>query len=474
MADELLVLCDVLCFSVNKYQKTPVKLLKSCLADFFAAEVLSEAKNRLLADITVLNSTVKLPHISQHRDGDGRVMREVEDILSLLACLDENKLMDKLPYVASGPDSMPSMRLYEGDLNIVMSFMEKMNQKFLEIGSSLAAITHDVRALQAVSRAPESTHLSLPVINKTTTDHRHQLTAGLSLSAENSTGLPTESATAAATNDGIATRETSTYNWASLVSTPVVNTANRFAVLQTTDNECSDNNQDDQRFTAVSSRRSKRRKRSPEQRTGVDQTARPADQQTRRAPPVVGQSVSRTKVAAAWVMYKKMVYCIDNVSTDCSVDDIRSFVTGLGVRVLTCFEVNSRRRRSDIDDHDVKSRKAFRLCIPENDRAPLLDTTKWPDSVFISEWYFKPKASRIDGETRGDDRVRSAGTSQTITATSAVTQASQPSSLQADNSHAPAVEPLSSSGCLVSDNAMDEEISDNTILYHNGAAIETC
>ena len=75
MADELLVLCDVLCFSVNKYQKTPVKLLKSCLADFFTAEVLSEAKKRLLADISALNSTVKFPHISQHRDGDGRVLR---------------------------------------------------------------------------------------------------------------------------------------------------------------------------------------------------------------------------------------------------------------------------------------------------------------------------------------------------------------------------------------------------------------
>jgi len=82
MADELLVLCDVLCFSVNKYQKTPVKL-----ADFFTAEVLSEAKKRLLTDISALNSTVKFPHISQHRDGDGRVMREVDDILSLLTCL---------------------------------------------------------------------------------------------------------------------------------------------------------------------------------------------------------------------------------------------------------------------------------------------------------------------------------------------------------------------------------------------------
>jgi len=212
--------------------------------------------------------------------------------------------LDKLPrYVASGPDSMPSMRLYEGDLNIVMSFMEKMNQKFLEIGSALAAITHDVRGLQAGSRAPESTHLSLPVVNKATAVHRHQLT-GLSTAAENLTDLPTESTTTtAATNDGIATKET-TYDWASLASTPVVNTANRFAVLPTTDNECSDNNQGNQRFTVVSSRRSKRRKRSSDQRAGVDQTTRPATQQPRRAPPVVGQSVTRTKVAAAQMMHK--------------------------------------------------------------------------------------------------------------------------------------------------------------------------
>jgi len=135
MADESLVLCDVLCFSVNKYLKTPAKLLKSCVADFFTAEELSDAKNRLIGDVIALNTAVKLPHISQHRDADGRVMREVDDIVSLLSCLDENKLIDKLPrYVASGPDSMPSMRLYEGDMKILLSFVEKVNQNLLEIG----------------------------------------------------------------------------------------------------------------------------------------------------------------------------------------------------------------------------------------------------------------------------------------------------------------------------------------------------
>jgi len=476
MAGESLVLCDVLCFSVNKYQRTPVKLLKSCLADFFTAEALSEAKKRLIGDITALNSSVKFPHVGQHRDGDGRVMREVEDILSLLACLDENKLMDMLPrYVASGPDSMPSMRLYEGDLNIVWSFMEKMNQKFLEIGSALAAITHDVRGLQAGSRPPESTHLSLSDVNKTATVHRRR--PGDLPELGNSADPSIESATAATASavavdgavGGVSSRETATYSWASLASTPVVNTANRFAVLQTTDDERSDN-QGNQRFSVVSSRRSKRRKRSSEQPTGVDQTTRPTSQQSRRAPSVVGQSTTRSKVVAAQMLYKKAVYCVDNVSTACSVDDIRSFVTSLGVRVLSCFAVKSRRRRSDTDDEVVKTRKAFRLCIPENDQALLLDATNWPVSVYIAEWYFKPRTSRVDGDTRSRDGVQSDGAQQTTTTTTA---AFQSSSLRVDNSLAHA-QPPPSSLCLASDDIMDESVSDTTLLYHDGAAAATC
>ena len=39
-------------------------------------------------------------------------------------------------------------------------------------------------------------------------------------------------------------------------------------------------------------------------------------------------------------------------------------------------------------------RKAFRLCIDEDDRDRLLNDTKWPESIVISEWY------RLDPNTR--------------------------------------------------------------------------
>ena len=77
------------------------------------------------------------------------------------------------------------------------------------------------------------------------------------------------------------------------------------------------------------------------------------------------------------------MFCIDSVTTDCSVDDIRSFVSGLSVQVLTCYEVKPRRRRGD--DEVISDRKAFRLCIYDDDRKHLLDDSVWPDSVSISE-----------------------------------------------------------------------------------------
>jgi len=41
-----IVVCDVLCYLRNKYDKLPVKILKSSLADFYNAEVLSDAKKQ--------------------------------------------------------------------------------------------------------------------------------------------------------------------------------------------------------------------------------------------------------------------------------------------------------------------------------------------------------------------------------------------------------------------------------------------
>jgi len=80
------------------------------LADFYNAEVLSDAKKKQLLDISAMSLAIKVPHVSQRRDGDTRFAREIN--MFVLFCLDEHNLLDDLPrYVASGAELQSECRL---------------------------------------------------------------------------------------------------------------------------------------------------------------------------------------------------------------------------------------------------------------------------------------------------------------------------------------------------------------------------
>jgi len=93
---------------------------------------------------------------------------------------------------------------------------------------------------------------------------------------------------------------------------------------------------------------------------------------------------------------------------------------------VTCYEVKPRRRRGD--DEVISDRKAFRLCIYDDDRKRLLDDSVWPDSVSISEWFFKSQ-QRAQQEQQTDKRRKvdtddvrtssAAGTSVPVTSVAA-------------------------------------------------------
>jgi len=97
-------------------------------------------------------------------------------------------------------------------------------------------------------------------------------------------------------------------------------------------------------------------------------------------------SVSGSKVLAAKKIVKNAIYGINNVNNNCSTEDLAAFVSTLNVHVISCFDVQPRRRRNDDNGGD---QKAFCLCIDAVDCSKLLDVAAWPESVLISEWYFK-------------------------------------------------------------------------------------
>ena len=134
----------------------PVKVLKSMLTDFYPAETLSEAKICLLSGIANMSFEKNPPNVPRRRSSDGRLAQETEDIVTLFTFLDEMKAIDRLPtYVASSPANMPSFRLYEGDLNILLTLLRNMDGRLNGFKSALAATVNQVKAIQVWPSLPE-------------------------------------------------------------------------------------------------------------------------------------------------------------------------------------------------------------------------------------------------------------------------------------------------------------------------------
>ena len=436
MADSQLVLCNVLCFLVNKFGKNHAKTLKSAILDFYNADVLSKAKVQLLKDLEKVTST-SFPHVPQYRQGDNRASRDVDDMFLLLTTLDENvsDMLSDLPtYVADGPDNMPSIRIYEGDLGVMMSLLEKLDSKIGMLGSAVSNVARDVHNIQVkvdsldLSQATtvqlaypyrpwnvpegETNNTVSQVVSQSTSKPSQSVTTGKSQHA--TTTMPIVASTADMVINKPPTHVETVLpitNWASLVSTP---NNNRFSVLRTTDDEQSDNGP----FIEPRSTRNRRkrqlsiqqRQQQQQQRQDVvvngDKQLRPPRRPT--APLLVGKStVVKPSITAAKRIIKKAVFCIDNLSVSYSVNDIRSFITTMGVDVISCFDVKPRRRRNE--SSPATNRKAFRVCISADDRERFLDESQWPDSVMIYEWFFKSSQPPAEKRLLMEDRLEGVG-----------------------------------------------------------------
>jgi len=125
---------------------------------------------------------------------------------------------------------------------------------------------------------------------------------------------------------------------------------------------------------------------------------------SRRAPTVLGRSrISASKVVATKPIRKKSVFLHrqpGNILHGWRHYDIRYQGT-VNRGAFMFWGYRPRRRRQD--RKPVITRKAFRLCICEDDRTRtrLLDPTVWPDSITIFDWLFKSQ-SEVDKRPRLD------------------------------------------------------------------------
>lgn len=415
MADRALVLNEPLCFLIGKLSKLPLNVLKSAACDFYDNNALAEAKSRLLDDVNNLSLTDGLPHIPKRREGANRSAREVDDLLLILSTIDEHGQLNNLPrYVAASPDSMPSLRLFDGDMQLLLSRLDKMECKLVELTSALATINgevHNQRSRPARYQAQQA--LSTP-----TTSMHEAAAVNVNIDLPGSLGPTTNPADVAMSGNSLQSQAQAmvnnttnpvinrpTFSWAvasvAAASTPI---ADR---VTTADNPYSGGNHSDtagdQPFIEYQSRKKRRRQNSLQQEKrltpAATNNAAPSRTTRKGQSLLVGKrnvahpTTSLRNITAARPLIKKAVFCIDNVDTSVTLEDMHEFVTGLSVQIVSLFEAKPRQRNRTKSTPDDIACKAFRLCINEEHRDRLLVDSQWPAYVTVSEWYFKTGSS---------------------------------------------------------------------------------
>jgi len=125
------------------------------------------------------------------------------------------------------PDNMPSTRLYDGDMKLLMNYLRSMNDKIVTLESAMAAMSGELRTLQEWPTLARSSG----------TSQRDQQLTG----AQGQSTVMTHGNSVTAVTTAVAPRSAdlpgTSLDWASAyTSTPVTNT-NRFAMLQSADDD---------------------------------------------------------------------------------------------------------------------------------------------------------------------------------------------------------------------------------------------
>lgn len=497
MADSrCLSVSEPLCFAISRYGKLSEKVVKQVLNDFYTAEQLFIAKNRLSEDIGSLQLDT-WPRPGQHRNSDKQASLEVDDIYSLIGFLDEQLLLDKMPiYVCENIDRIPSVRWMDGDFQMIIAKLAKVQQdnsdiyeridkmggvieaqvqqintqtqtiidlkhqhdnvleaqnarwtQFemnLEKGLDICcknsvdrcvselrhtiAHTHDihfppVESRQSTATTDQSTSTARPAtITTTTQDNRMQWdviqesdSARLVVQPPYSHVLiqpppaPTQQHSQQQTRTGNTQRHhTGTQpqrqlqqrrveRHAFVVDQPTAveyrsqsntvhplnirsSTFNRnrinYSSTQSTAAESDDDGGEFQEYHGRQYRRHAKRRRAAS-------SEQPSEQQPRFK--LVGRAnTNNSRLKAFGQLVDKRVFSVSNVDTSYTVDDIKGFLSYIGIRVVTV--------------HDAKSKfdgKSFRVCIVAEDSEKFAQPDIWPENVIIRPWFFKEKRENV-------------------------------------------------------------------------------
>jgi hypothetical protein len=354
-----LVVSDLLCYVINKFARVPLKPLKSVVNDFYSADDICNAKDKLVDEVDKLALDKWQKPARRRKDSITRTQNEIDDIIQIVTMLDETLNLHRLPtFVSTDPDCMPSIKLTDGDLAVVLL---KLNALELNVNE----LREGIRVQQPTKSLPggiSSGHVSFTSRPSNVSKHGGNAAAPSTV------------------QDG--------YSSAQLVSCDQMSTD-------------ADETSDNDGYVVKKSRKRKKDSMSPKlsaapsshssssQPLYSSRAAIPGPNQRNpgskpKPKTVIGASSNSSIKASKTLIVKKSVFRLGNIDCAYATTDIETYIRSLGVRILTCFEL----RQSSSQPSDNKS---FRICVVAEDRIKLCDSENWSVGVSIRDWVHKPK-----------------------------------------------------------------------------------
>ena len=425
MAERNIVVNEILCFVQNRYGKVGDNQLIDIMRQFYDIMSLHFAKMKLVEDIDRLPASGRRPYVTTQPPLSKQVSIVIEDILDLFQFVDTELSLDALPiYVVKDIDQVPTTKSLDGESHqLIMTRVVNLEKENAELRNSIDSVS-DLITSKLSSLSGLFFERISDIENQMLTNFTYmkdQLAElgdfhGISRALVGDIQLPRESTViefeqSATNSSGLTSgrvecvpvpptscdtqHQSVTHGQSSLQVAAELSSVELFTdrtlsqqvysvsdqqLPEYTDTFANEINTDNAFQHKVSRGKRKPARQASREQTTLQDISAPTRVQ------VIGRHAGQpSKIKSSGRIVGKRVFAVTNVSCDCNINDIRSFLSDKHIAVLSCFEAKSKYTTS----------KSFRICITVTDLDTFLDPGIWPEQVVVRDWFFSAKTQTI-------------------------------------------------------------------------------
>jgi hypothetical protein len=332
MADNNLVISELLCFATKKYGNHENNGTKVVISSFYSSHDIVVAKELIFKSSEEMN-TDGLPRLVTRRNTDNKARLDVDDIFMLMEALDEKNLLIKLPkFVAHDPAKLPPFKTSDLDMCLLALRVAALEDQLSNVVSKCIDHTFGSSGVGNTSKIVNEVIVGFPA---ETADGRQRDSASV-LVEEPSRERPVTSISS---------------TWSDLAK------------------ECSDDD-----FVIVK----RRRPITPTKSAGKG----PPRRSLRGTKSTSSDDLGPARVAA---VPRRCTAFVGRLSLDTTEKDLCDLMTSAGMQEARCRRLVSKEGQS-------YKTAAFMVSCSVVSEADFYDESNWPIGCELRDWYFKNKS----------------------------------------------------------------------------------